>query len=721
MATYHMEQASELLQEYFGYGSFHTGQEALIERILGGRDVLGIMPTGAGKSICYQIPAMMLPGVSIVISPLISLMKDQVDGLCKMGIPAALINSSVSPRELEATYQALEHNRIKLLYIAPERLETEGFLQYLSRFPISLIAVDEAHCVSQWGHDFRPSYRRIREMIEAFPTRPVVGAFTATATETVRQDILALLGLRTPFLLTTGFDRANLFYSVDSPGDRDSWVLDYLGRSKGRSGIVYCLTRKQVDRLSDLLIDKGFAALPYHAGLPDQTRRDNQDAFRNDTAEIIVATNAFGMGIDKSNVRFVLHYGMPKTLENYYQEAGRAGRDGEPADCILLYSAQDIVTNRFLIDQSSETGDKSADYRKLQDMIDYCNTDRCLRGYVLRYFGQEDIPDNCANCQNCSGDIEESDITVEAQKIISCVIRMGNRFGVNLVVQVLRGSQNQKVMELQFDKLSTYGIMREYSGAAIKELVSYLTAQGYLEAKGTTFPYIAATSKAVAFVRQRDTLTMRRKIRTAKSEASPILHHGLYEQLRQLRRTIAEDQGVPPYLVFSDATLTDMCRHLPRTPEEMLLVSGVGRRKMDQFGEEFLFAVREYMDEHNLESPGSLTGSRRKTRDSRGRRASGTVQETYALYEQGKSIEEIAEIRGLTEVSVENHLIKAAHEGKPVDLEAFIPPDQRAAIFEAIEDQGDAYLKPIKDALPESVTYTAIRFAVEVYRRGRKG
>jgi ATP-dependent DNA helicase RecQ len=717
-----MTRAGELLREYFGYDAFHPGQEKLIEQLLAGRDVLGVMPTGAGKSICYQLPALLLPGLTIVISPLISLMKDQVDGLCRMGVPAAMLNSAQSAGELSDTYRALEHGAVKLLYIAPERMDAEGFASYLAGLEVSHIAVDEAHCVSQWGHDFRPSYRRIRNLIDLFPTRPVVGAFTATATQRVRADILELLALQNPFALTTGFDRPNLYFAVHTPPDRDEFVLDYVRENRGAAGIIYCLTRKQVDKLAGILQASGIAALPYHAGLPDEERTANQEAFRNDTVEVIVATNAFGMGIDKSNVRFVIHYGMPKTLENYYQEAGRAGRDGERADCLLLYSGQDIVTNRFLIDHSTGQGEGGSDpvgeYRKLQDMVDYCNGDSCLRAYILRYFGVEDVPETCDNCLYCVSDNQQTDITIEAQKILSCVRRMGGRFGSALVSQVLRGRDNEKIRQMGFDKLSTYGIMQEYTAKALREIIAYLVAKGYLELRGGEYPVLYAGERALRFLKERETLTVKRAMNaTARRRKRGTLsaNEPLFDALRQLRREIATEQDVPPYIIFTDATLKDMCARLPQNREELRQASGVGRVKLEQYGDRFLAAIIRYREEQGI--PGSI---REEAPPAPPEKLSGgdSVMQSYALYRQGKTIEEIAAARGVATQTVENHLVKAHRAGEAVDLEAFIPAAYRDAIFRAINEQGADRLRPIKDVLPEEVSYTAIRFAVEVYRGG---
>ncbi|MCL1791407.1 MAG: DNA helicase RecQ [Peptococcaceae bacterium] len=730
-----MEQAKLLLSEYFGYSSFYPGQEALIQQILMSQDVLGIMPTGGGKSLCYQIPALMLPGITLVISPLISLMKDQVDGLQRMGIGARLLNSSLSQREINDTFQALHHHKIKLLYIAPERLETEGFVDYLKQLQISMVAVDEAHCVSQWGHDFRPSYRRIRSMIADLPERPLVGAFTATATERVRKDILALLGLVTPYVLCTGFDRPNLHFAVYSLPDRERYILDYVRARPGISGIVYCLTRKQVDSLAHFLATAGLSVLPYHAGLDDETRRTNQDAFRQDQVDVMVATNAFGMGIDKSNVRFVLHCGMPKTLESYYQEAGRAGRDGERAACVLLYTAQDIMTNRYLLEASGEGGDlsgrsdKTDDYKKLQEMINYCHIDSCLRAYILRYFGMSDVVPGCSNCSNCDEGAVETDITIEAQKIISCVIRMGNRFGTVLVTQVLRGANTRRIRDLGMGKLSTYGIMRDCSEKSIKETIAFLVAQGYLQLSSGEYPVLMAGKKARDFLRDKSRLTMKRVLNpqegspgTPVQRPKPFMEHSdLFDKLKSLRKIVAEQSRVPPFAIFSDATLIGMCSFLPQTLEELLAVSGVGKYKLEQYGENFLRVIQDYRDERGIQGDYTDKGQvRKKAERLRVKNPTGkgnTVLHSFLLYQQGKSVAEIAAERELVVTTVEKHLVDAYRMGLAVDPEAFVPKKYREVLFAAIAEHGVEGLRPIKEAVPAEIPYSAIRFAVEMYKK----
>lgn len=590
------EKAIRILHEYFGYSSFKAGQEAIIDRILNKQDVLGIMPTGAGKSICFQVPALCLSGTTLVISPLISLMKDQVDTLNEMGVKAAFINSSLEAGEYRSIMSNARKGEYKMLYIAPERLDTDSFRELLSELEVTLVAVDEAHCVSQWGHDFRPGYLDIKAMLDDLQQRPVVAAFTATATPRVREDITKLLGLRETYILVTGFDRENLYFHVEKPSDKFSCLLDLVKKHGDSSGIVYCSTRKTVEAVCEKLNKKGIAATRYHAGLDEGERTSNQEAFIYDKTQVIVATNAFGMGIDKSNIRFVVHYNMPRTMENYYQEAGRAGRDGEKADCSLLYSSADIVMNKFLIENSGENTDKAGEYKKLQEMVDYCNTSGCLRSYILRYFGEKEQDRQCGNCGNCLSDKEQTNVTEEALKILSCIKRTGERFGSSVITDVLKGSASERLRELGFDKLSTYGIMREYSKGTIKSIIAYLTAEGIINIKGEKYPVLTLSARAGEFMKEGPQLMMNHQItkeKPVKSRPESSADVELFEVLRRLRREIADSKRVPPFVVFSDATLRDMCVKLPETMEEMMEVSGVGKFKLEQYGWLFLKAINE--------------------------------------------------------------------------------------------------------------------------------
>ncbi|MDO5115621.1 MAG: DNA helicase RecQ [Synergistaceae bacterium] len=597
-------QPHEILKKIFGYDSFRKGQLEIIEAIASGRDAIGIMPTGAGKSLCYQIPAIMAERTAVVISPLISLMKDQVDALRQNGVRAATINSATERDEAAEIFRETRRGGMSLLYVAPERLEG-GFAEFLRSISPPLVIVDEAHCVSQWGHDFRPSYLNIAPVVESLPRRPAVAAFTATATPEVRRDVISQLGLRDPFSITTGFDRENLFFHVEHPADKNAAALRYIKQFPTVSGIVYCSTRKNVESFCDLLRANGIKAVRYHAGLSDAERASSQEAFIYDRAPVMVATNAFGMGIDKSNVRYVLHYNMPSNIDAYYQEAGRAGRDGLPADCVLLYGARDIMTARFFIEQSQEET-RPAARRKLRAMVDYCHTTGCLRAFILNYFGEKEVAESCSACGNCTGETERAEITTEALKILSCVYRMaeasgGRGYGSAMLVNVLRGSARADVREAGFDKISTYGLLREHSARTVREMVDFLVAEGYLR-MGDDFPTLSFTGRTMPFLKKPTPLVMRRSEEKKASEErikkrstiSNAADSALFEELRALRRAIAAEEGIPPYVVFSDKTLTAICELLPEDEEDFLEVPGVGAAKLERYGEAFLTAVREW-------------------------------------------------------------------------------------------------------------------------------
>lgn len=589
-----MQKAEQILKQYYGYLSFKEGQQQIIESILNRRDTLGIMPTGGGKSICYQIPALLLPGTTIVISPLISLMKDQVDALQGLGIPATFINSSLANKEVEERLINARREQYKLLYIAPERLESLRFLALLASLSITLVAVDEAHCVSQWGHDFRPSYLAIASMLKEIKTRPVVAAFTATATHEVRQDIVSLLGLNNPDIYITGFNRPNLSFTIIRGENKRDYLQNYIQSHRNQAGIVYAATRKEVDNLCTLLQKNGFAAGRYHAGLSDQERKTNQEQFLYDDIRVMVASNAFGMGIDKSNVRYVVHYNMPKNIEAYYQEAGRAGRDGEPGDCILLFSPQDIHVQKFFIEQSMLTPERQAnEYHKLQAMVDYCHTSGCLRNYILNYFGEQASKD-CGNCSTCKDDRERVDITEIAQKVFSCVIHLKQRFGITRVAEVLKGSKNKKVLQLGFERLATYGLLQDMKEQEIVDLVNMLIAEGYLASTAGQYPVVKLTAKAAPVLKGETSVFQ--KIRPRKQAV--VIDDSLFEQLRALRRECARQKQVPPYIIFSDSTLHEMCRFCPTDQESMLSIKGVGATKYDLYGTLFLEVIRDYLKEN---------------------------------------------------------------------------------------------------------------------------
>lgn len=603
----------QLLSHFFGYSQFRAGQEVLIDGVLSGRDVFGIMPTGGGKSVCYQIPALLLPGITLVISPLISLMRDQVMALKTAGVPAAYINSTLNSAQMQAVYRNLLAGQYKIVYVAPERLDYGGFGSLAEKLPISFVAVDEAHCISQWGQDFRPSYLRIVNFIHGLPCRPVVGAFTATATKQVREDIERILELREPVRTVTGFDRPNLFLEVLRPERKDNELLGLLATRKRKSGIIYCSTRKKVESVCELLQDHGYSATRYHAGLEEEERTANQEDFLFDRKTVMVATNAFGMGIDKSNVSFVIHYNMPKSIEAYYQEAGRAGRDGADADCILLFGKQDVQTAMYFIEQAGENEEldeaqreliRQQDLARLDAMVGYCKTKLCLRAYILEYFGQKH-PEICGNCGNCRGDFEALDITREAQMILSCVKRirdkLGYSVGISTVGRVLRGSRDKKILEQGLDSLSTYGLMKDRTRTEVHEMMDHLEAEGYLLTE-PEYQILQLTPSAGQVLYQGKTVQMlvrkeekqQEKINSSKLTGSDA---DLYDVLRDLRADLAREAGVPPFVIFSNATLADMAEKKPLTTSQFKKVSGVGEIKAAWYGSPFLKRIRKFLEE----------------------------------------------------------------------------------------------------------------------------
>lgn len=602
-------------------------------------------------------------GTTIVISPLISLMKDQVDSLYQNGISATYINSSLTTQEY---YQTLENAKLgmyKIIYVAPERLGSETFINLLNTLNISMFAIDEAHCVSQWGHDFRPSYTEIANVILNLKTRPVVVAFTATATELVKNDIINLLKLSNPYTLTTGFDRENLYFGVETPSDKKKFLFDYLSNHKDESGIIYCLSRKNVDSLYEELEKEGFSVSKYHAGMSDSARVSNQNDFVFDKTSIMVATNAFGMGIDKSNIRFVIHYNMPKDLESYYQEAGRGGRDGAKSECILLFNRSDIVSNKFLIEKSGSNSTKLVEYQKLNDMVDYCNTDKCLRKYILEYFGEKTDYDKCNNCSNCNSEIESTDITTDSKKIMSCIKRMKERFGIGLVTDVLKGSKSSKVKNFKFDTLSTYGIMSDYSKETIKEIISFLVSENYINCIGDKYPILTLAPACEDVLFNDKKVFIKRKIEKVKSKNNDISYNTeLFAILTSVRRKLAEELNVPPFIIFSDSTLIEMCITYPITLTELYEISGVGKYKADNYGKYFIQEIKQFIEEHNIVKTTNLVAEikNKKIKIPKEKKSEKEPTRiiTYNLYISGKPIEEIANLRGITQRTVENHLLE---------------------------------------------------------------
>ena len=600
------QQALRMLETYFGYTSFRPAQEAPIASLLRNEDVLGIMPTGAGKSICFQIPALCKSGLTIVFSPLISLMKDQVDGLLVQNIPAALINSTLTQAEFNKTMYEVRSGKIKLLYIAPERLGSNFFCNVLRALPIAQVIVDEAHCISEWGHDFRPSYRLIGEWLNSLPKRPIVGAFTATATKYVENDIKKLLGLDKANVYVTGFDRPNLSFSVIRTPKRMDYVVHYVRQHANENGIIYCATRKDVDRVYENLTRAGIKVGHYHGGLSDEVRREMQNAYADDKLQVMVATNAFGMGIDKSNVRYVLHYQMPRNMESYYQEAGRAGRDGAPAECILLYSGQDVQVHKYLIEQSIETPERQeVELRKLQSMIDYCFCSNCLRKYMLNYFGESTVWTTCDNCSSCKGSGDKVNVTKEAKAIFRAIMGTDERYGASMITSIVRGERTDRIMRAGHDALPVFGLLSNVDEKSIKGLIQQFVASGYLRSSSGKYPVLSLTAgaeevlgghKEVEEIRQHVSVPSRtsRSTSTTSRGKSSSGAGGLFEHLRQHRKRLAEEAGLRPYLIFPDTVLIDLANLRPTTLGEFGNVKGVGEAKLKKYGLSFLQAIAEY-------------------------------------------------------------------------------------------------------------------------------
>ena len=579
-----IKKALNILQEYYGYKSFRNSQKEVIDSILCGKDSLAIMPTGGGKSICYQIPALLFEGITIVISPLISLMKDQVDSIKELGISAEYINSSLTYKKTQEVIGDLKTGKVKILYLAPERLESAEFCELITSLNISMIAVDEAHCVSQWGHDFRTSYRYISSFIKTLSKRPVVCAFTATATEEVRKDIVKLIELNKPEVFISGFDRENLKINVLKVSGRLNYIINYINENKDQSGIIYAATRKEVDNIYEKLIDNNVSAARYHAGLSDEDRRKSQEDFVYDRVNVMIATNAFGMGIDKSNVRFVIHYNMPKNIESYYQEIGRAGRDGEKSECILLFAPQDIMTQKYLIEVGTQQPERrNNEYKKLQNMIDFVHHNGCLRKYILNYFGDPAEFEECGNCSSCLSEGELQDRTEDAQKVLSCIYRMKRDFGVNTIVDVLRGSSQKKILQYKFNELSTHGIMKNYSKENLSDFINTLISHGFISLKEGEYPTVVLNTLSMKILKNQEKVIFKEAAKARRISAD----NELFEVLRNLRKEIAAKEGVPPYIVFPDNTLKDMSVRYPLNKEQLLDISGVGNVKYEKFGEHF--------------------------------------------------------------------------------------------------------------------------------------
>ncbi len=710
------------LKNIFGFNEFKKGQKILIEGTLEGKDVLGVMPTGGGKSLCYQLPAVLMEGITIVISPLISLMKDQVDSLEEMGIPATFINSTLSDREFNIRLQDIKAKKYKILYIAPERLNTYLFLNLVKSIHISMVAVDEAHCISQWGHDFRPSYLEIPKFINSLDNRPVVSAYTATATREIVEEIKTLLGLRDPIVSIIGFDRPNLFYQVIKVRNKFKYLIDYLEESfREESGIIYCATRKTVGSLTEKLIEKGISAVSYHGGMDSNTRQKNQDDFIYNKVRVIVATNAFGLGIDKPDIRFVIHYNMPKNMEAYYQEAGRAGRDGEASDCILLYSPGDIVKQKFLIQSSTFSQERETMlYKNLQYLVDYCNTNECLRNSILKYFGEEIEDEKCDNCGNCLSQSEMVDITIEAQKILSCIYRVRERYGATMITQILKGSKGKRILELGLDNLSTYGIMKEYTEPALKEIIMTLVAMDYIHMTADKYPVLKLTSASIPVLKgdvkvyhKKELLESKQITRKRTLDLEYIDENydkKLFAKLRELRYRLAQQRGVAPFIIFHDSTLKEMATYFPKDKEEFLRIKGIGLKKYENYGEDFINIIRDYLDRNNMD----ISNIKRvEIEKSLKVESIDRYEETYNCYLEGLSLEEIAKIRNFTPNTIIKHLERCEKRGKTVDWSRFIDdPAKEEKILKAIDQVGLERLRPIKEILPEEISYEDIRIII---------
>jgi ATP-dependent DNA helicase RecQ len=710
-----IHKAEGLLKKYFGYDSFRKGQAEAIENVLNGKNSLVLMPTGGGKSICYQVPALLMDGVTLVISPLISLMKDQVDSLKSIGIPATFINSSLSGREVNERITAAQNGTYKLIYIAPERFESPQFCSLLDELHVSMIAVDEAHCISGWGHDFRPSYRTLSQVIQQLPKKPVIMALTATATGDVVEDICSLLFIDVNDVFSTGFKRDNLLLTVDKGTEKLQVIKMFLSKHKDSSGIIYASTRKDVEKVFEYMKKLGYSVAMYHAGLSDEQRKYAQDAFLYDQVNIMVATNAFGMGINKSNVRFVVHYQLPKNIESYYQEAGRAGRDGEQSECILLFSSQDVQLQKFLIQQNTSNNErKQQDYRKLQAMIDFCHTEQCLQRYLLEYFG-EVHPEQCDNCLNCLDDREKVDITKESQIIFSCIKRMNERFGVTLVSQVLKGSKNKRILELGFQELSTYGLLSKYGEKEITTTIQYLIAEGYLALTEGQYPTVSLTNLAKPVLLGKETVT-KKAFKTVYREVQ--VDEGLFIKLREVRKELSMEEKIPPFMIFSDRTLRELCEVQPVTMDEFIEVRGIGEQKLKRYGKRILTAIIQYVVENgSRDRDVTQTGVSIKTRvkkssPSRNNEKSPSFLETYTLYTNGLNLKEISSLRELSMITVQNHIVQAAEENYEFNWYKEFSEDEEKLILEKINEAGDERLKPIKELLPPQIDYFQIKLVL---------
>jgi ATP-dependent DNA helicase RecQ len=705
-----MAQAHEALKRIFGFDQFRPNQEAVVSALLEHRDVFAVMPTGGGKSLCYQLPAHMLNGLCIVVSPLISLMKDQVDAAQATGLRAELLNSSLTGKERYRVFQALENRQLDLLYVSPERFAMPEFVAALQKLEISFFAIDEAHCISEWGHDFRPDYLSLSRIIELFP-KAAVAAFTATATHQVQDDIIQKLGLRKPHLVRASFDRPNLFYQVEPKEQLDMQILRFLREHPGDSGIIYRTTRKSVESTAEFLRRQGIRALPYHAGLSDQDRTRHQEQFNRDEVNVVVATIAFGMGIDKSNVRFVLHGDLPKNVESYYQETGRAGRDGEPARCCLYFSPGDTVKIRYFIDQMESAVEQKLAIHQLNQMVKIAHTNVCRRKSILGYFGEKYPEDNCGACDVCTGEVERIDATVDAQKILSAVVRSGQKFGAVHIANIVTGADTQRIRQFGHEKLKTYGVGRDRDKRHWRQIIDDLAAQECLRLSDDQYPVLQLTAKGQAVLRgEKPFRVLRKKETQLKRPAASAADFsaGLFDELRAVRKRIAQESGVPPFVVFSDQTLHEMARYFPDSPVALRMISGVGLNKFERFGKIFLEVIRSYMEQHPAEAAGysilQVPGS-----NVRKKPAGSSLRETLALVKQGMSIEQISKHRNLSPGTISQHIEKLHGEGEKLDVDQFIDPAKRIEIERLFSRLNADTLGAVVEASDGTVTYEQAR------------
>jgi ATP-dependent DNA helicase RecQ len=716
------------LQKYFGYTSFYPLQEDIIKEAMGQRDAFVLMPTGGGKSLCYQLPSLLFDGLTVVISPLIALMKDQVDGLLANGVAATFINSSLRYNEIDARMRGLSNNEIKILYVAPERLFIPEFLQFLQGLKISLFAIDESHCISEWGHDFRPEYRQLKLLKERFPDVPVM-ALTATATPVVQKDIIAQLKLSDCKVFTASFNRRNLYYKIRPKSNPYHQLLQYLEGRKKDSGIIYCQSRKRVESLAESLQAEEYRALPYHAGLSAEVRTDNQERFIREDVEIVVATIAFGMGIDKSNVRYVIHYDLPKSIEGYYQETGRAGRDGLKSDCVLFYSYADVAKIEYFINQKEDEKEKQVAYKQLRDMVDYCESDACRRMVLLDYFGEKFDEPNCGSCDACVETRERFDGTIAAQKILSCVYRVGERFGIKHVIDVLLGSRNQKVLQYQHDKVKTFGVGKEYSRSQWRAFIRELIHLGYLNKDGDEYPVLKLNEKS------KDVLLRSEKVFLKKpEEEQSVLPVGmdaaydripserlrsrrntlpdqeydrtLFERLRVLRKTLADKAAVPPYVIFPDTSLKEMSVCYPQSLPDFRRIIGVGEQKLERYGEVFIREITDYCKEHNI-TPEQIPQKRQEIPVKQMK--TPTVQETLALWKQGLTVDKIAQKRGLTIATIFSHIERLLLDGEDISIDSIVDREKQQRIQQAFKELGTEFLTPVKEKLGDGYSFEEIR------------